>query len=635
VDEVAIAAAQAPRPLPAPRPQATTAPRPVTAPAAPRSAPSPRRGGPGKLLPIAIGVLVVLGAGGLAALRFMRGPEIGGVSPARVRAGDPVTITGKNFSASPGENSVSFSGKPGRVISASPTQLKVEVPVLTTTPGKDVAVQVQVGVGGRQTQPAPLAVFQTPRIHALAPNIGMPGDEVTLAGAAWASGAVVLFGGVPAEVVEMSAASMKVRVPSLDVAPGTEVKVAVTMGADPSNEVSFVVGRLPLVKGVSPGSATPGDTIAIAGLGFHDGSGNRVSVGGVPALVVAASSSEIQAIVPFLEAGGSLPVEVRVPGSEGVGQTALSVGSPADPLELRFSAEPFGDDPGRAAITTALGPAFLLAPSNGKTGPERAAEAARRLNEALPLARASRDADFVARGFDATPYLALAGKDEPLLHATGADAALYDERSGGRAAVSPARLAVWWEAVVRDLVRLLVRGENPDQVAALSAADGRPLADLFGAAQKAGGGGITRAVLGAAKPQQLAALRAFPLRVPASVPTPAGASGAAAGAVSASGGPALPTDRTWYGHEIVEGVRRLITVAVRGAGGTYSYAGGVSVSLSLSAVEQKRSELRFVLQTGGRSRHYVGRWDGTRVSGRISSDLSGTGDVGTFELTPR
>ena len=61
----------------------------------------------------------------------------------------------------------------------------------------------------------------------------------------------------------------------------------------------------------------------------------------------------------------------------------------------------------------------------------------------------------------------------------------------------------------------------------------------------------------------------------------------------------------------------------------------VGVSLPISGVEQKRGELRFVLQTGGRRRHYIGRWDGTRLSGKISGDATGSGELGTFELTPR
>ncbi len=651
VDDVAVAAATpplAPKPAaaakpapPAPKPVAPPAePRPVAAPRpppAPRpAAPAAKGGGAARYLPIALGALVVLGGGGFAAMRFLAAPVLEGLSPTRVRSGDSITVRGKNFSAAPAENAVSFSGKPGRVISASATELKVEVPVVATSPGRDVSLEVKLAVNGRETQAVPLAVFQAPRIHALAPNIGMPGDDVSLAGTAWGPGAKVLFDQAPAEVVEMSASSMKVRVPSLEVAPGAEVKVTVSMGADPSNTVAFVVGRLPLVKGMSPASAAPGDVLVISGLGFSEGAGNEVRIGGARALIASASASELRVALPFLGAVGPTPVEIRVAGSENVGQTSVVVSGPGagDPLELRFAAEPVDGDAAQAAVTTPLGPAFLLAAAGGKSAAERAVDAARKLNDAVPAIRASRDVDYVARGFEAAPFIALAGRNEPLLTATGADAALYDQRAGGRTPVSPARLAVWWEAVARDLVKVLGRGEKPERVAALSPADARPLLDLFAAAQKAGGG-LTRTVLAAAKAPQIAAVRNFALRVPASVPTPAGASAAAAAAVSGSGVPAMPTDRTWNGFEVVEGLQRVITVNVRASGGSYSYAGGVSVSLPLSSVQQKKGDLLFVLQTGGRSRHYAGKWDGSKVSGRISSDASGGGDIGSFELKPR
>jgi hypothetical protein len=194
---------------------------------------------------------------------------------------------------------------------------------------------------------------------------------------------------------------------------------------------------------------------------------------------------------------------------------------------------------------------------------------------------------------------------------------------------------VWWEAVARDLVLLLARGEKPQRVAALSPADGRALAELYAAAQKSGGPGVPHAVLASAKPPLAAALRGFAVRVPASVATPAGAAGTAVAAVDPSGGPAMPLDRGWAGFEVVDGIRKFATVTFKGSGGSYKYSGGVGVSLPLSGVEQKRGELRFVLQTGGRSRHYIGKWDGTRLSGRISGDATGSGELGTFELTPR
>jgi hypothetical protein len=33
-------------------------------------------------------------------------------------------------------------------------------------------------------------------------------------------------------------------------------------------------------------------------------------------------------------------------------------------------------------------------------------------------------------------------------------------------------------------------------------------------------------------------------------------------------------------------------------------------------------------------RFYSGKWDGQKITGTISSDASGKGDIGTFELMP-
>lgn len=641
VDDAAVKAARpvalTPKPAPGPRPFVPP-PAPPSRPrvvAAPR--PMRRKSGAGRgFLLASIGVLVVMGAGGYyAAMHFVSAPDVAGIAPVRARVGDAVTITGKNFSANAAENEVMFSGKPGRVVAASTTQLKVELPALTTTAGRDVSVDVAVSVKGRSAKPGKLAVFQAPRLHAISPDIGMPGDVVALAGTAWGGSPKVLFDAAPAEVVEVSAASIKVRVPTLDAAPGADVKVVVATEADSSNALAFVVGRLPLVRTVAPPSANPGDVVTISGRGLYQGGAGNVRIGGVRGLVVGAAADVLKVSVPFLSAGGAQPVEVRVPGSEHVGQATLTVSGPSESIELRFAAEPAGDDANHAAVSTALGPALLLATANGKPAAERALEAAQRMNEAVSAIRASRDMDFEARGFDSKPVLALAGKDEALVEATSADAALYGQRGGGKTPVSAARLAVWWEAVTRDLVLLLARGEKPQRVAALSAADGRALADVYAAAQKTGGPGVSPAVLAAAKPPLLAALRSFAVRVPASVPTPASAKGVAAAAVDQGGGLALPVDRAWTGFEVVEGIRKFATVTFKGNGGSYNYSGGVAVSLPLSGVEQKRGELRFILQTGGRSRHYLGRWDGTRISGRISGDASGSGDLGTFELTPR
>ena len=81
------------------------------------------------------------------------------------------------------------------------------------------------------------------------------------------------------------------------------------------------------------------------------------------------------------------------------------------------------------------------------------------------------------------------------------------------------RLARWWEAVGRDLVLLLVRGEKPQHAAQL-AVEGRVLAQVFDAARKTGQPGVPRVVLEQGRPPLRDGLRLVALRVPATVTAP-------------------------------------------------------------------------------------------------------------------
>ena len=77
------------------------------------------------------------------ALHSVEPPILTDVSPGAGAAGDTVTITGSNFSPDPIQNVVLFSGVRGRVVSATGTQLEVEVP--RCLPARAVAVRTQLG----------------------------------------------------------------------------------------------------------------------------------------------------------------------------------------------------------------------------------------------------------------------------------------------------------------------------------------------------------------------------------------------------------------------------------------------------------------------------------------------------------
>jgi hypothetical protein len=633
-----------PTPPPSAMPEVEAASAPPRARSAPSRAPTAagRRGSPPLgMIAAGVGLLLVLTAAGVVVLRSMRTPAIDSIAPSRVGLGQSVVITGSHFAPQASGNVVHFGGKPGRVVQASDTRLQVEIPEMAAAPGRDTPVPVVVVVDGRGSKPASVGVFLAPRVHGIAPTVAMPGDEVLLAGAGWGAGARVQFGGIAATVLDSSPTSLRVRVPALEGGPGKEFPVTVAMGADTSNPAPFLIGHLPLVISIAPPAAAPGDVVTVVGRGFAaKASGNDVRVGGARALVTSATGSEIKAVVPRT-APGEAVLEVRVPGLENVGQASLSVGGTPDPIEFRFVAEPFEDAAGHdhAVLSTGLGPAFVLSGSGGRSAAERAAEAQRRLNEAAAALKASRDTDVRARGLDGTPVLMLIGKDTPLLEVTLDDAAGYEENwtgpKGGGGEVTPARLATWWEAVARDLVLILARGEKP-HFAADAAPEGRVFADLHAAARRSAATGVPRQMVAEARPSLREALRAAGLRVPASVKVKAaGAASSGPGAPAEPAGPPLRLEGRWSGTETESGSLKYITANFAGAASTFTYERALSLTVPMLNVQQLKGAVRFSVQTGTGPRHYQGRWDGQKLSGTISVDPAGRTPLGAFELAPR
>ena len=603
-----------------------------------RSTRPPARTGRSPLLLVGAAVVVLAAlAGGYFAMTASRTPSIEAVSPARVSAGNTLTLTGTNLGETAAATTVSIGGRPARVVQAAGNRLQVEVPELPTTPGRDTSVPIVVTAGGRASKPAGVAVYQAPRLKSLTPDVGMPGEDVVVAGTSLGAGVKVRFGDVEAQVVAATPVSLTVRVPSL-IAVGSEVPVVAAGGADPSNALTFVVGRVPLVTGIEPRAASPGDLVTVAGRGFNaQSAANRVTVGGVPALVVGASPQHVEFVVPRVIAGGEV-VAITVPGSTHVGQATLSITALPEPVGFRFVAEPFEDVPGHehAALATGLGPAFILTSGQGKSAAERAYEAQKRFNDAAQVLRSTRTADIRAR-YEPAPALYLAARDTVLVDVAGADAEAYNEdwtRSRAKGApVTAARLATWWEAVARDLVLLLLRGEKPQFAQAL-APEGKVLGDLHDAARRSGGAGVPSALVSEAKPPMREALRAVALRVPAAVTAPVTR---AEGVVTAAGDgvPPLKLDGSWRGRETESGVQKPITIVFRGGSGTLTYERALSMSVPVLAVQQpQKGAVRFEVRVGTGTRFYRGRWDGSRITGKLTSDAEGRAEVGTFELDP-
>jgi hypothetical protein len=637
--------AAAPPPAPRPRPAAPP-PRREPAPAGPRPTASARpaargssRGIPTTYILIAGGVLVVVVAVALVSLYMMRAPVLLEVTPGRARLGETVTIAGKNLGGTPEQNEVLFGDVAGRVVEASPTQLRVVVPSMRLLQGEDTPLSVRVSVGGRASKPLSVTVFDAAKISRLNPEVAMPGDVIELEGVGWGrENTVVKIGDQPAEIVSSSNTQLRVQVPALQVATGATVPVVVVAAGTSSAPAQLLLGRLPIITQLVPARAGQGDLVVLKGKGFSaEPSANQVHVAGVPALVAAATDSELQVVVPRLPplaANTAAPIELHVTGLSNTGQGQLVITPGNDPVDLVFIAEPFIDAAGHphALIATELGPVLVLSATGEKSAAQRARAVQEQLAAAVVKIRASLDEEIELRGVESgAPVIAMRGRSQVLVDVTDNDAAAYNEgwvKSPSGGLVTRARLAVWWHAMLRDLVLVFVRGKKPEQVPALSS-EGKLLAQLQDRAQKTGRFGMAREVVAALKPGERDTLRALALHVPAGVRV--GEAGARAAAIEA--GPKL--EGTWGGVEVQNGQQRRISVTFEGERGTLTYAGRMGLGIPLGRVEYKKGTVSFAAQMGGGTRYYVGRWDGQKVTGTITQEgREAQSPVGTFEISP-
>jgi hypothetical protein len=287
-------------------------------------------------------------------------------------------------------------------------------------------------------------------------------------------------------------------------------------------------------------------------------------------------------------------------------------------------------------VATGLGPAFVVASSQGHSAAERAAEAAKRLDGAAAALRTRPGENFELRNVDTFPVIALPGSSEAVLEVTPEDVTAYAEDwtglKGKGGPVTAARLGRWWEAVAKDLVLVLARGQAPQFAMAL-APEGRVLGDLYQAAARMRQAGIPPSLIESAKPQQLSALRLVGLRVPATVRAPASGQADAPPTPGPAGPIPLTLSGTWIGSEVEDGLKRYVTLDFQGKGGNLVFEGAVSVTLPLQSLEQpQKGTLKFMVVFRGGERYYMGKWDGETVTGKITADATGSKLLGTFEL---
>jgi hypothetical protein len=271
---------------------------------------------------------VVVSVGGVASnsmtFTVIPPPNITGLSPSSGPFGTSVTVTGTNFGALQGSNSVTFNGVPGVPTSWNATTIIVPVPNGATT-GNVLVIVNSVASNGM-----PFSVTSPgPSLSTLSTTQGPVGALVTITGTNFGStqgSSTVTFGATSAGAASnWSATSIDVLVPAIALG---SVNVVVTVAGTPSNALPFTVTPPPSISGISPTAGPIGTVVTINGANFGPTVGTRtstVSFNGIVARTNSWSDTQILAPVPLGATSGNVVVSIGGITSNGVNFTVATV----------------------------------------------------------------------------------------------------------------------------------------------------------------------------------------------------------------------------------------------------------------------------------------------------------------------
>lgn len=204
----------------------------------------------------------------------------------------------------------------------------------------------------------------TPSIASVSPSVGPPspvGPSVTIHGTNFGSpqgASTASFGGILVTPSSWNDTAIVVPVPS-NLAAGN-ADIVVTVSGNPSNAQSFLV--IPVITGISPGSAPVGQSVAISGAGFG-ATPSTVTFNGISSTPSSWTASSIAVPVPAAATTGDLIVTVNgidtnqvpftvLPPQPSISNISPTVGPPS-PVgsSLTIHGANFGSSQGSSSVT--------------------------------------------------------------------------------------------------------------------------------------------------------------------------------------------------------------------------------------------------------------------------------------------
>lgn len=225
-------------------------------------------------------------------------PLITSFTPTTGISGSIITITGDNFT---GVTDVQFGGVTAQFNVVNATTIMA---LLTTGATGDVTV---TGPGGTVAAPGFTFISLVPTITGISPSSATTGETVTITGTNFVNTSAVNFGGTAPTTFAIVSNTQITAV----VGTGTTGNVSITTPHGTANIPGFTyLLPKPTITGISPASATTGETVTITGTNFDNTT--TVNFGGTAATSFnVVSPTEITAVVG---AGNTGNISVTTPG---------------------------------------------------------------------------------------------------------------------------------------------------------------------------------------------------------------------------------------------------------------------------------------------------------------------------------
>ncbi len=244
-----------------------------------------------------------------------RAPVITLISPPTGPPGTVITITGNNFSNKGHENTVTISGAPVAVRSASTTRITGVIP----TTGRTGNITVQVYNAGQATSPQSFTVLAQLAITAFNPTMGPPGTHVEITGSGFSirkKNNTVKIGDQKCKIINVfSSNKMIVALPKKGVESG-RFNITVKGLGTYEHPTIFPVAYPPDISTFSPAAGNINTEVTIKGTHFGiNSAGLKVLLTGRACHVVSANENEIRVRVPQGAVSGKFKIIVPKMGT--------------------------------------------------------------------------------------------------------------------------------------------------------------------------------------------------------------------------------------------------------------------------------------------------------------------------------